>query len=408
MNSNPEVSQSDLPDEESDPDNEADGSLANDIFGVSEYIPESPKKKNFLPWHRPRKQYVRESQWCEEILKMVDEVLPENNVLKYLGLPGDDLFDIRYFHKQICKQKNLKIKFLGFNTSVTATSSNKAEFNISLDEVNKLPYVDPGSDVIGDDICDIANKESVAWDRFRKMGPVDVINIDLCDGFGKHPPDKFIETHYNTLAQFLSLQARRPNPWLLLLTTRTGLNHIQSDVLNILKRLYNDNLTKCTNFQITSASKFSITNKSEIDEACKTEQGVSNIFIVSLCKWIAQLLLQQNPASKMEVRSVIGYKVFQEAVHQDLVSIAIKIVPTTTVTSDLIGLVNPATQDTPNECTMAVQAIKSVAQQVDADAILDEDPKLKNRMIAEFSDLLESARYDVSEYFDWAGGIRES
>ena len=80
-------------------------SLAEGIIGVKNYTPESPTKKVFLPWHKPRKQYVRGEQWCKEILKMVDEVLPENNILKYLGLPGDDLLDLRYFHEQICDGK---------------------------------------------------------------------------------------------------------------------------------------------------------------------------------------------------------------------------------------------------------------------------------------------------------------
>jgi len=406
MDSNPELNPANPLHEESAPGDEGDASLADDIFGIAEYIPETPKKKDFQPWHKPRKQYVRESQWCEEILKMVDEILPENNVLKYLGLPGDDLFDIRFFHEQICVQKNLKIKFLGFNTSVTATSDNKAEFNISLDEVTKLPYVDPGSEVIGDDITDIASRDSFAWDKFRKMGPVDVINIDLCDGFGKHPPDKFVKTHYNTLAQFLSLQARRQNPWLLLLTTRTGIDHIDANVLTILKALYNNNLTKCSNFQNSSAAKFSINNANDIDEACKTGKGVSDIFIISLCKWVAQLLVQQDPSSKMEVRSVIGYKVYPTASHQDLVSVAIKIIPTASITNDPLGLVQPTPLDNkenPDECSMAVQALKSVAQQVDADVMLDDDPALKKRMITEFSDLLDSARYDISKYLDWLG-----
>ena len=101
MTSKPVTRDQIIPVENNESDSSNSESLVEGIIGIKNYVPESPKKKDFLPWHRPRKQYVREMQWCREIIEMVDEVLPENNVLKYLGLPGDDLLDLRYFHEKI-------------------------------------------------------------------------------------------------------------------------------------------------------------------------------------------------------------------------------------------------------------------------------------------------------------------
>lgn len=373
-----------------------------DLFGVNVYAPALPQKKNFLPWHKPRKQFVRDAQWKEQIIKMFNHAMPENNVLKYLGLPGDDLLDLRYFHETICEPNNLQLKFLGFNYGANPGSQNSAELNISRDEVGKLPFIDPASDIIGDDICRLANIDSIAWSRSVKMGPFDVINIDLCDGFGKHPHDEFQETHYNTLSHLMTLQARRVNPWLLLLTTRTGKNHVNDEIFVRLKKLYGDNLQNCPQFLQSSTNRFSITNLDSLEDSALTEHGLSNIFLTALCKWIAGIAVGQNPPSKVEVKSVLGYKVDENAEHQDLVSLAIKIEPTLIPGHDKIGLVHHQHQPAPNECNIAAQALNRVAALKNVDQILLDDTKLMNEMISTSASLLEASRYDISNYTQWA------
>ncbi len=344
-----------------------DDSHAEDIIGVTQYAPEKPTVKSFLPWHKPRKQFVRKKQWCEQILKLVDEVIPENNILKYLGLPGDDLLDLRYFHKLVCEPKNLGLKFLGFNHGAGVNQSG-TELNISLDEVFKLPLVDKTSDILGDDICQIANANSVAWEKSRVMGPYDVINIDLCDGLGKHPHDKFLETHYNTLYNLMTFQARRSTPWLLLLTTRTGTDHTEAKVLDILKGLYNQNLIDCEAFLQASKSKLNVEDIGTLNERCATSKGVADIFMVALCKWIGKISVGQNPPSKIEVKSVVGYQVDQTETFSDLVSIAIKISPTNAAVADKVGLATG--QDRQYNYTHFISTVSSACNRVFAGEIL--------------------------------------
>lgn len=376
-------------------------SHASDIIGIQQYAAERPKKKNFLPWHKPRKQFVRKMQWYDQIIRMIEDVMPENNVLKYLGLPGDDLLDLRYFHQMICIPKNIKLKFLGFNHGANSKTNHSAELNISLDEVNKLGFVDPSSDIIGDNICQIANTESVAWDRSRKMGPYDVINIDLCDGFGKHPHDEFLETHYNTLSQLMTLQSRRVNPWLLFITTRTGEKHTNTEVFALLKSLYEKNLADCVPFLEASRTIYNVDDNVTLETHANTSKGTSDIFLVSLCKWIASMGVTQNPPAKIEVKSVLGYTVDETVDHQDLISIAVKIEPTFIAAQDRTGLaINQ--QIAPNECSIAIQIINRISKQKDVDQALVASSELMTEMIQDSSNLLEEARYDISGYVDWA------
>lgn len=375
-------------------------SLSQNLFGVNIYEAAPRLKKTFLPWHRPRKQFVRHKQWCEQIRLLISENIPEDNVIKYLGLPGDDLLDLKYFHREICVPNGLGLKYLGFNNSAEAKSSQNAELNISKDELNKMPHIDPGSEVIPDDICQIANKKSLAWKHSLAMCPFDVVNIDLCDGFAKDPPAKFLHTHYEALSQLLTLQAKHKKPWLFFLTTRTSEGDIECEVFDKLKSLYTKNLNECKSFLDKSTEHFSITDEESLKAAISTEKGLSEVFLISLCKWISGLLLGQIPPSKVTLKSVIGYKVAQKASHPDLVSIVLKIEPNFTPIEDKLGLTKP--KDAPfNECDIATQIIHRVHKQIDADIILQNNQELMDEMTEMSIQLLHEARYDVTSYKSW-------
>lgn len=176
----------------------ADEELAASVVPNFQYGLQPTPKRAFAPWHRPRKQFVREQQWRNQIEKLLDEQPDPPKELAYLGLPGSDLLDIRYFHGEICQPRNLELRFLGFNTS-QHTSGAGIDLNTSLAEVHDLESVHEASEVLRDDFRAIADDLSQAWSRTKRMGPFDVINLDLCDGFAKEPETSEQDTHYNAL-----------------------------------------------------------------------------------------------------------------------------------------------------------------------------------------------------------------
>jgi hypothetical protein len=127
---------------------------------------------------------------------------------------------------------------------------------------------------------------------------------------------------------------------------------------------------------------------------------LSEVFLISLCKWIASLAVGQRPPAKVEVKSVVGYKVDKSVDYQDLVSIAIKIEPTFLPTPDRLGLATIKGQPV-DECAMGVQALKRVSKLVDIDRVLIDNPEILDEMIRMSTALLEEARYDISLYQDW-------
>ena len=376
------------------PHNEPEPGLIDDMFPVAEYQAAMRHRKQFLPWHRPRKQFVRYCQWLYQIEKLVQEVELESKTLRYLGLPGTDLLDIRYFLRTLCEDNQLELLFLGFNTA--ARGSEQTDLNISIDEVSKMPRIDTRSIMIPDDFCMLADERSVAWSHAKQRGPFDGINLDLCDGFANHPPGSLENTHYNAVAKLMALQSGKTQPWLLFLTTRTGRQDINQDTLERFIQKYRDNLSECAPFQARSEEIFGIANDSDLDEALRTPDGYLSVFLVAFCKWMIVRGLGQQPPFKVSVTSTLGYRISPEAEHNDLISIALRFEPTFLTAPDPMGIARDEASG-PNECELAAATVRRVNNRKCVDTILREDSEVMENMVVATAELLELDRYDIGQ-----------
>lgn len=374
--------------------------LGDDIFGTDVYEAQRPSKKEFLPWHKPRKQFVRHFQWCEQVNLLLDEFRPDDGVLKYLGLPGVDLLDLRHFHTEICESKDIGLRFLGFNSGASPQSKAHTELNISLGEVCSLDMIDVQSVVMPDDFCRVADRNSLAWKKAKDFGPYDVVNLDLCDGFAVHEPSVDGATYYDALNCLISLQAKRKYPWLLFLTTRTGRQDINEQVLERLLDTYSKNLNGCPEFKLFSKKHLTIDDDETLRAIAATPNGHLTVFLVGLCKWMLGLALGQNPPCKIEVKSTIGYCVDFDADHDDLVSIALKFEPTFGSIYDPAGLSKAAIAAL-DEGKLAVKVLSRVLKRKSADNILADNAVLYEEMTLATEKLLALARYDIGAYRDW-------
>ncbi len=154
-----------------------DTHLTDGVFKAPSAVFEGGKKE-FQPWHKPRKQYIRTFQWDKEARELIDEIeFRDSRPLSYMGLPGEDMFDIRALSK-ICLEKDLEIKYLGFNSA--SDNGRATEQTISENEMIHIPNVHKASKTIIDYIQRVANKDSQAYNTMASMGPFDLINLDLC------------------------------------------------------------------------------------------------------------------------------------------------------------------------------------------------------------------------------------
>ena len=373
---------------------ESQDDLASGIIGDVEYAIPQTQAKEFKPWHKPRKQYVRREQ-LSVLLRRLYRQRESGDPLRYLGLPGTDLIDLRYLYEQLCRADERQLRFLGFNTEAQSKNAAQAQLNISLDEVRRLPNVDPLSDVILDDFRLVGNPDSVAWSWALKLGPFDVVNIDLCDGLASEPPQND-GSIYRAMAQLMALQARNSTPWLLLITTRIGAGMFDADAEQLLMDRFRENVANCDGFA-AACEELLESDVHSIDPATCSEHDLLYLMTASIGKWLSALL-QAHAPSLVELASTHGYRVNPVAADQDLVSLAFCYEPIISATSNAFLPAAPTPED---ECATAKEILKQSADREDVDNILEQQPDLKEELISETVQLLAAARYEVARYRQW-------
>src|SRR6185436_18738785 len=97
------------------------GDLAEDVIPPLAPPPTVLRKFKPAPWHRPRKQYIREHQWNREIIKQIIERRPDKQsetLIRVFGLPSSEYLDLLSM-KGLCDEHQQKVMYLGFDASYT-------------------------------------------------------------------------------------------------------------------------------------------------------------------------------------------------------------------------------------------------------------------------------------------------
>lgn len=373
----------------------------DEIFAITEYAVQAPTVRPFKPWHLPRKHYVRQEQWGTEVEWLLSKrAQGDRSSLRYLGLPGADLLDIRYFHSRFCSADRT-LRFLGFDESVRPGARNRDAANVSLDEVRRLMHVDSRSEVIGDDVRNLADENSIAWDRAKTNGPFDLINLDLCGHIG-HDSPQLDNSIYNALHQLCGLQNRRADPWALFITSRIGKQDISADAWQRLLTVLDKNMTQCAGFRAAMEEYFQAldyTGSAQGDDA----ETFFTAATIGIIKWL--LGFASDMRCKFSVASVVGYQVHPFASFVDMLSLALRFEPVPQIGADRARLAT-ALSTFPDECAQAAEIPESVAAMVDVDSLLTSDDQLWDQLVDGTAALLQEARYDPSDYRAWANEQR--
>ncbi|MHA4870215.1 PP_RS20740 family protein [Duganella sp. PWIR1] len=376
------------------------------IFGQdASYAPKGHKKpKEFSAWHRPRKQFVREEQWCSAISTLIESIDFDERSLRYIGLPGNELFDLRTIHELICKPNNLRMRFLGFNNASGVEDDDGFELELSTVEVKELDRVDGQSKVMPDDFRSLGTKNSMAWSNARKFGHFDIVNVDLCDGLFTSKPGVTSDSYYNAIKELVNLQDGRGEPWLLFLTTRVGIKDVHPNTVEILKNAINHNLAQCQSFAQSAKKHLGFGDVEAAAELFKDAKGFSNLFSAGISKWLISLGLSSTPKWKVSLQTVCHYTVYPEATYPDLLSLAFEFTPIKISAEDNFGLVAKVKgkqAKIPTECDLATEIVPFISNVLDVDAHLQSDAALAEKYVERSAALFAKARYPSDQYKAW-------
>ncbi len=262
--------------------------LISDLAADFESPPVTPVlKRLFKPWHKPRKHYIRIHQWCVELKKLLPALNLAHRTVSYLGLPGRDMLDIKTLHG-VCESKGVKLRYLGFNGS--GTSSDTAEASLSDNELRSQgwEFIDHvASRTMFDPFERVSVASSLAHKALLEKASFDVVNLDLCNCIARRCSIR-AESTLEALKVLMDVQhARRAEPWLLFVTTRTVRDGVDPDIWILLCKLVDKNLTNHEFRTLFGTVCLLATGQSFTDlESSLVQSTFSKSFGIALGKWV--------------------------------------------------------------------------------------------------------------------------
>lgn len=355
------------------------------------------RKRDFLPWHHPVKQFVRSKQWLKQADRLLGDV-PIGRRVRYLTLPGADMLDVRLLGEYL-RDRGRSLECLGFNSR---PANNDPDFGeggrINAESVLRQEgIISDNSLTLPDRFQDIAVESSQANVHLRSWKAFDIINIDICGHFasGDEVPNAF-----EAMNRLVAHQRTAEQPWLLMLTTRVHPDHLAA------ARVHFDSAIQ-RNVNLDGSFRAELATAIEIDEEHIEEELLQvwaahdsrfvKLYAIGLGKHLLHLFHNQyqSPA-RVELKSCMAYRVHGDV--PDMLSIAFLIRPGERV---VIPANAPRILVIPNvEVVHANQIVRKAARLLDVDSAL-EDEMVLGECIAESEELLYKCNYETSSYREW-------
>lgn len=365
--------------------------------------PDHPTRNSFLPWHRPRKQYVREYQWSTAVREVMER-RDADDKLKYVGLPGIDLLDLRQILRTVCEPSGRKLQYIGFDMAAGSDSPDGIELNISQSELDARTSVHKPSGVRPDDLRYIGKRTTNAWRAVRNFGHVDVVNFDLTTTLFSGSPDEPI-SYLGALKEILALQSGNPKPWVLLATTKVDRQDMTDAAVGPLLGLFRDSLADCSGL-VEAISDANLSISDEIATDAWDDDSLRVTSLAATLQWIRGLLNDGAMSARVRLTSCFVYTSFEGGGAVDMASMVIRFDPRPT---DLVDAVFSGPETEANAARAAdglgIRAASEytrIANGINIDHRLRGDQELRTRMTVLAADLMEEARYSRPEYLVWA------
>jgi hypothetical protein len=416
----------------------SDSDISDDI--VADELPQHlkpvpPLRADFRPWHRVRKQFIREKQWNHEIHFLTKQLrrelqkdasewgagttpgepalstgpVPETLIierpLRCFVLPGDELLDIRCLWQKL-EGEGCFIRFLGFNSTLN-TPERQERMALTEGAVTQLAKISKDSHVTGDRFQDIARNNTQAYRLFRQYGPYDVINLDLCDSLV--PRGKAGETgaNYSALHQVLIYQSQHQRtPWLLFATTQVDRETVDQTELDKLGGPTRKNFDAHPEFASAlggrlPANCFS-SQAHSVDISEFTPNHLVEVFGIILGKWLVDILQSASPRCSVKLLPSYRY-VIRPDKSVEMLSLGFRVTPHFAPPTDQTGIsslkLGPA--NSPSEKEIAVDMVEVASRIRNVDVILAGDLELRDNLVRSKADLLSAAGFDSDAYRKW-------
>jgi len=367
----------------------------DDLFDLAEVTGkvDEVKENLFKPWHKPRKQFIRENQWFNPLELIANSgKYNDINTINYFGLPGGDLLDVTYISHKLLAHEQLKNKlFLIHGFTNSELEFKKAQSNLS--QLLDIENVSTNSKIENFEFEALSTQNSEAWTRIMGIGHYHFINLDFCNCILN---DRTLPSIY----RLLDYQTKRVigTPWLLCITTRLNKSGVAPVLLEtfdtVLAEVKENHGLVVAIEQAFNTSLLAAEKISDLDESQK--DLLNELLQVCLIFWLVNEAIKKDCTIKL--KSSYKYSVNLHDREHDMHSFVFSLERKDIVAPDILGLI-PNTGFTDEKITrLNVNAMRRLGQSLDLDAYLESDKEVLNQFADNMMDLLSKCGYDVSTY----------
>ena len=358
------------------------------------------------PWHRPRKQYIREQQWeyyAKRLIKALEKRGSlEAGKLKYLSLPGIDHFDVEIIAKA-AQDAELKLEALGFLSEATKERE-MARSQLRVESLIKKGLMKDTSVTIPYRIEDIVQKNSQAYLEVKNRAPFHIINIDACGSIARRSAG-----HSNRIIDavhcLMELQLNKMrDSWLLFVTTNAQPDNLSCEVRSKLEKAIKLNAEDSEAFKEGAINCLGEGSADDIEGAINCANDplkFQSLFSLGFSKW----LLRNAKRVGWDVKCLqfYGYSTAADDVNQiSMPCLAYEFKPRPITLTDPVEIVKPPEVGLVEETDYSMQAIASTQNMKNIDALFTEKPEVRFKYAKKQKGLLVSAGYQAAalEEFD--------
>ncbi len=359
------------------------------------------------PWHKPRKQFIRERQWrrCADILitRLLNRVAPsiQSGTLNYLTLPGIDYFDVEILG-ELAKSRGLRLKATGF-LSEASRHPVKARSQFREETLINTGLIEDTSITYPYRLEDIASLKSQAYRKTKSRAPFHIINIDACGSIAA-PSAQHSARIIDALHRIVELQFRcMRDPWVLYLTTDIGDASLSDDVINALENSIRKNATSSDEFYKGTIACFGM-NDGDLESALAGASVDSAKFVSKFSLGFAKWLLHNADHQDWDLKCLPFFCYSTTPKGDNKVSmpcLAFEFRPRLVVFEDRFGAVKLHNPDPPESPDYSKMALDMTINMQNVDTLLSEDEELRIKFAKKQRALLQKAGYQQIALSDY-------
>ena len=358
------------------------------------------------PWHRARKQLVREEQWMRLSRQLIRRERGRPGLpapaggepeVRYLTLPGIDYLDVRQL-ADLCAEFDCCLTSTGFQSG---TEGNPYVARAQLREKSLIDagHITGQSHTFARRFENISHTSSDAYRDLKRRGPFNIVNIDACGSIAPPRADhanRLVEAVYRIVELQLQIMTGR---WLLFVTTDVQRESIARETLERLCDTIFANADSNDDFR-QLAARLLEPGQTDIRAAARgaaERAGMTflQLFSLGLAKWF--LHLAHKKKWDMQTHHPYCYSTTPRGDGTpSMACLAFEFLPPAPGLEDRFGVVRAQPAPNPPRVDTSVRAAERIRDMANADVQIETDEILRNRMTENLRSCLEDAGYGAA------------